>query len=261
MEDRLAFALDLARQAGALLREGYGRAMQVEHKSEIDLVTEHDLRSERLLIEAIRDAYPGEGIVSEEAGSEGTAARAWYLDPLDGTTNFAHGFPVFAVSIAYAEGSDIRLGVVYDPLREEAFHATAGGGAWLNGQRLRVSAVDRLERSLLATGFPYDLRTNPDNNLNHFAAFSMRVQAVRRLGSAALDLAYVAAGRLDGFWELRLNAWDVAAGALLVREAGGVVTDLLGNPDVLATPTSVVASNGRIHEAMLEVLRGGGPQP
>jgi len=253
--DRLDFAAELARQAGDLLRQAYGQAIQAEHKGEVDLVTEHDLRAERLLTQALREAYPGDGILAEEGGQSGSGDLTWVVDPLDGTTNFAHGVPLFCVSIACLRDHKPLLGVVYDPLRDELFAAIAGGGVVMNDRPVRVSTTPSLDQSLLVTGFPYDIRTNPDNNLDHYARFAVLSLGVRRLGSAALDLAYVACGRFDGFWEFRLSPWDFAAGMLLVREAGGTVTRADGGPDLFAEPTSILATNGRIHEAMLEGLR------
>lgn len=182
----------------------------------------------------------------------------WYIDPLDGTVNFAHGIPIFSVSVAYADQGQLLLGVVFDPMRDECFSAEKGSGAWLNGQPIRASAAADMDHSLLVTGFPYDIRTNPHNNLEQFAHFALRSQGVRRLGSAALDLCYVAAGRFDGYWELRLNSWDIAAGGLIAQEAGANVTDLSGNPDYLAAgsaaQTSILAGNPEIHVRMLAIL-------
>jgi myo-inositol-1(or 4)-monophosphatase len=174
---------------------------------------------------------------------------------LDGTVNFAHGVPIFSISVAFAEDGDLKLGTVYDPIQEECFTAERGRGAWLNGEPIRVSRTGNLDDSLLVTGFPYDIRTNPENNLDNFARFSLLTQGVRRLGSAALDLCYVAAGRFDGFWEMRLNAWDVAAGGLIAEEAGARVTGLRGEPDFLSPPHSILAANLQLHPLMLEVLQ------
>jgi myo-inositol-1(or 4)-monophosphatase len=261
LSSRLAFAIRAAYEAGEILRQGYGHVRDIGLKGEIDLVTEYDLRSEKTLVAAVEQNYPGESILAEESGWSGAseAAGRWLIDPLDGTTNFAHGLPLFCVSIAWARGDDPWVGVVYDPVRHELFHAVRGGGSWLgppgqNPRRLQVSTETDLGRSLLVTGFPYDIRTNPDNNLDHFAAFALRARGVRRLGSAALDLAYVAAGRFDGYWELRLNPWDWAAGVLLVREAGGLVTRADGGEDLFRPPTSLVAANGELHSAILEGL-------
>ncbi len=254
LERRLKFASQAARQAGEILREGLGRVKEVGLKGEVDLVTEFDLRSERALVQAIQREFPGEAILAEESGPSGEGESRWLVDPLDGTTNFAHGLPVFAVSIAWALGDHPLVGVVYDPSRLELYRAAAGGGSWLGERRLQVSDSTNLGESLLVTGFPYDVRTNPENNLDHFGAFSLRSRGVRRLGAAAIDLAYVAAGRFDGFWEFRLSPWDMAAGILLVREAGGHVTRADGGAEIFRPPTSILATNGRIHEAMLEIL-------
>lgn len=251
----------LARQAGVILRMGFGRQHRIEHKSHhIDLVTEIDKEAEAFLLDQIRRHFPEHAIVAEETGTYGdlTGPR-WYVDPLDGTVNFAHGIPIFTVSLAFADDQGVRLGVVYDPMQDELFAAERGKGAWLNGRPVRVSQTQTLADSLLITGFPYDAWTNPDNNLNHFAAFALRTQGVRRLGSAALDMCYVAAGRADGFWELRLNPWDVAAGSLIAQEAGAVVTDLRGNPIQLQGKISVVVANPAIHSHMLAVLHSSAP--
>jgi myo-inositol-1(or 4)-monophosphatase len=253
--ERLAFAADLARQAGDLLRQPFGREIEAEHKGAVNLVTEYDLRAERLLTQAVRRAYPADAILAEEGGASGAGELTWVIDPLDGTTNFARGIPFFCVSIACLRDQQPLLGVVYDPMRDELFTASAGGGAALNGRTLNVSQTASLDKSLLVTGFPYDIRTNPDNNLSQYAFLSTRSLGVRRLGSAALDLAYVAAGRFDGFWEFRLSPWDFAAGMLLVLEADGRITRADGGPDVFRAPTSILATNGLIHEAMLGNLR------
>jgi myo-inositol-1(or 4)-monophosphatase len=257
MTSRLDFALDIARRAGELLRNGYSHAGNVRYKGPIDPVTEYDLRSEAMIREAIHRAFPPDSVVGEEGGISGAGDGRWVVDPLDGTVNFAHAIPIFSVTLAYLQGGRPVLGVTYDPMRDEMFHATAGNGAWLNGQRLQVSACEQLDRGLLVTGFPYGIRSEPNNNLGHYAAFAIRSLGVRRLGSASLDLAYVAAGRFDGYWEFAIEAWDVAAGMLLVEEAGGRVTRADGRPDPLQPPVSIVASNARLHPAMLAVLNGG----
>ncbi len=253
-EDRLTIATDLARQAGALLREGYDQVTEVNYKGEIDLITEFDLRSEQLLVKGIQQAFPNDAIMAEEKGLVGEGEHCWFIDPLDGTTNFAHGIPIFVISLAFAQGSQPLLGVIYDPMRDELFHATIDGGAWLNDRRLHVSAATTLNESLLSTGFPYDMRTNPDNNLDHFARLILQSRGVRRLGAAALDLAYVASGRFDGYWEMRLWPWDWGAGLLMVKEAGGLVTRIDGGEEVFAEPTSILATNGHIHDEMIAVL-------
>jgi myo-inositol-1(or 4)-monophosphatase len=254
MTDRLTLAKTLARQSGALLREGYGRASQVNLKGEIDLITEYDLLSEKLLIEGIREAFPGDAILAEESGRRGDGAGWWLIDPLDGTVNFAHGLPIFAVSIAYVEGESLKFGVIFNPMLDEFFVASSEGGAWLNDQPLHVSSVDALNDSLLVTGFPYDVRTAADNNLERHAALSLLSRGVRRLGSAALDLAYVAAGRLEGYWEIQSSPWDVGAGSLMVLEAGGRVTRIDGSAVTYTSPSSIVATNGLIHDEFLAAL-------
>ena len=248
-------ALEAAEGAGRLLKENLGRANAVEFKGEIDLVTEMDRKAEELIVGRLSSAFPDHSIIAEEReGVEKASPYRWIVDPLDGTTNYAHGYPVFCVSIAFEAEGDLVFGVVYNPVLEETFLAERGGGATLNGRPIHVSGTERLERSLLATGFPYDIRRTRDNNLNHFCSFAIKAQAIRRAGSAALDLCYVACGRFDGYWELRLKPWDVAAGSLMVREAGGMVTTFDGGPfDIYST--NIVASNGKIHSEMLEVLR------
>jgi myo-inositol-1(or 4)-monophosphatase len=249
-------AVEMARAAGAVLREGYGRAHVPEHKGRIDLVTEYDRRSERVVLDEIARRFPGHAVLAEESGAHagsGAADVRWIVDPLDGTTNFAHNYPFFCVSIAAEQDGRLAAGVVLDPVRDELFAAAAGHGATLNGALLRVSDVARVEDALLVTGFPYDVRERPERALPHFAAFLARAQAIRRDGSAALNLAYVACGRFDGFWEVSLSPWDVAAGTLLVREAGGLVTAYDGGPFAL-DGRQVLASNGRVHEEMMQVL-------
>lgn len=255
----LNFAIQIAREAGGILIDRLGRALQVFQKGDIDLVTEADLASEKLLIERINSHYPRHGILAEESGaSEGVGAVPgegewrWIIDPLDGTTNYAHGYPCFCVSIGVERAGRIEMGVVYDPTRDELFAAERGRGATMNERRVRVSAVEDLNRAMLCTGFPYNVRERPDF-ARDFTNFTLQAQAVRRDGSAALDLAYVACGRFDGFWENGLNPWDVAAGVLLIEEAGGRVTDFRGGPLDIYTP-KVLASNGLLHEAMLRVL-------
>lgn len=253
----LNFAIQTARDAGAILADRLGRALQVSNKGDIDLVTEADLASEKLIIERIKSHYPRHAILAEEAGdTEGDLTGAsewkWIIDPLDGTTNYAHGYPCFCVSIALECAGEIEIGVIYDPTRDELFAAEKGQGATLNGRRMRVSEVEDLNSAMLCTGFPYNVRERP-NFARDFANFTMEAQAVRRDGSAAIDLAYLACGRFDGFWEDGLNAWDVAAGILLITEAGGRVTDFVGAPLDIYTP-KVLASNGLVHHAMMKVL-------
>ncbi len=262
MPDYLVFAERVAREAGAILRAGYGHAAAIEHKgTAIDLVTEFDRRSEAHILAALRAAYPDHAVNAEESGTNSVVSDyQWLVDPLDGTTNFAHGFPVFAVSLGLTHRGRLRVGVVYDPVREELYAAEAGQGAALNGQRLAVSAQTELGHALLATGFPYDVRTNPHNNFREFVNFHLRAQAIRRAGAAALDCAWIAAGRVDGYWEFRMKPWDVGPGAFIVREAGGRVTTAAGEEDFLGRD-SIVVSNGKIHEQMLQVLRDGENAP
>jgi len=243
-----------AREAGALLRERIDDRHTVQYKGEINLVTEADHLSEALIVERIRGSFPDHGILAEESPetANGSGFR-WIIDPLDGTTNYAHGYPVFCVSLALEAEGTIRLGAVYNPMLDELFTAEKGAGALLNGRRLKVSRTAELSRSLLATGFPYDLREDRNNNIHYFDAMVLNTQAVRRAGSAALDLAYLAAGRFDGFWELKLMPWDMAAGWLLVEEAGGLVTDLHSAPFDLHSP-HILASNGLIHAEMSRLL-------
>lgn len=247
-------AVKTARLAGSLLKDHLGHAGRIEFKGAVDIVTELDKRSEALIIGEIKKAFPGHGILAEESPEETTGTRKrWIIDPIDGTTNYAHGFPFFCVSIAYEEAGEVLFGVVYNPMLDELFTAEKGRGAHLNGEKIGVSKVDSLDRSLLATGFPYDLRSSKDNNFDHFSNFSRRAQAIRRAGSAALDLSYTAAGRFDGFWEMKLKPWDVAAASLILKEAGGTITGFSGGPFSIYSD-ECLASNGLIHEEMLEVL-------
>jgi myo-inositol-1(or 4)-monophosphatase len=249
-------AQNAARRAGAIQTERLHTGFKVERKGEIDLVTEVDLACEEAIINVIRAAYPAHAILAEEKGKQGDSDSPflWVIDPLDGTTNYSHGFPFYCASVALSHGGGVLAGAVYDPTRDEMFHAVRGRGAFLNGTRINVSGVSDLICALLATGFPYSIKTTDRNNLKEFAAFAMRAQAVRRPGAAALDLCYVACGRLEGFWEFHLKPWDMAGGALIVQEAGGNVTQTDGSPLDLYK-SGVVASNGAIHEAMLATLR------
>ncbi len=253
----LEFAVETAREAGALLRDHFGRTVDVSYKSStIDLVTEVDLLSERLITERIAAHYPRHAILAEEGGHQaGASEYRWLIDPLDGTTNYAHGYPFFCVTLALEYRGEIILGVAYDPLREELFVAERGAGATLNGRPIRVSRTDVLAKGLLATGFPYDIRSRPEESLDYFARFVKTAQAIRRDGSAVLDLCYLACGRFDGFWELGLKPWDMAAGALMVEEAGGRVTRFDGSRFRLFEP-EILASNGLIHEEMIAILTG-----
>ncbi len=254
MERYRGFALSIAREAGLLLKNRLHKAHQVDFKGEKNIVTEGDRLSEELIIARITSRYPQHDILSEESPQQtkGSDYR-WIIDPLDGTTNYAHGYPVFSVSVALEIRGEVRLGVVFNPMLGEMFVAEKGRGAFLNGRRISVSQVDSLEASLLATGFPYNIRTAQNNNIKYFNRMAVSCQAVRRAGSAALDMAYVAAGRFDGFWELQLMPWDVAAGLLLIKEAGGALTELSGRPHQLSSP-DIAASNGIIHQEMLAEL-------
>ena len=255
MQPTLAYVENLARQAGAILRAGYNKEHQVGYKGVIDLVTEVDHQSEKFLLGEIQKDFPDHHIFSEEAGIiQGNAENVWYIDPLDGTVNYAHHIPIFCVSIGYAWRGVLTLGAVYDPMRDEMFLAERGKGATLNGQPLHVSPVTELQRSLLVTGFPYNAWNTPQDNFDNFVKFGKLSQGVRRLGSAALDFCYVAAGRFEGFWEMALNPWDVAAGGLIAEEAGARVTDVLGGADYLSPPQSVIACTPGIHARMVEEL-------
>ena len=256
MQPILTDLVEFAQKAGEILRAGFGKQHQVEFKGEIDLVTEIDHRSEEFILGEIAKRFPEHAVLSEESGERrGSVEHLWYVDPLDGTLNYSHGLPIFCLSIAYANAGKLSLAAIYDPVSEEMFTAERGAGANLNGQAIHVSETSELKSSLLVTGFPYDAWTNPVNNFAEFQRFSMRTQGVRRLGSAALDLCYVAAGRLDGFWEIRLNAWDVAAGALIAQEAGARVTNVRGGDDFISKPQSVLAANPALHAKMLAILQ------
>jgi myo-inositol-1(or 4)-monophosphatase len=253
----LNFAIQTARDAGHLLAERFGRALSISNKSELDLVTEADLASERLIIERIKTNYPRHSILAEESGASAPDQEAesewrWIVDPLDGTTNYAHGYPCFCVSIGLEHRGNLELGVIYDPVRDELFTAERGQGAALNGRRIQVSQTRTLNSALLCTGFPYDVRERSEF-ARHFTNFIMNAQAVRRDGSAALDLAYVACGRFDGFWEEGLHPWDVAGAVLMIEEAGGRVSHYDGTAfDIYSAP--ILASNGLVHEQMMRVL-------
>ena len=250
-------AVDVARAAGHLLRDEVSGVRRIAYKGmPTNLVTEMDQRAEAEILARLRGAFPDDAILSEEHGvaAAGSSGRRWIVDPLDGTTNYAHGLPVFGVSIALQAGRRVVLGVIYDPSRDELFVGERGRGATLNDAPIRVSATASLDESLLATGFPYNIRETAENNFGQYELLSLRSQGVRRMGSAVIYLAYVAAGRLDGYWELRLGAWDAAAGSLLVEEAGGRVTGITGEPLDLDAP-SIMATNGRIHGEMLRALQ------
>src|SRR5215469_18563226 len=248
-EDFLTPMQELAREAGALLMSFFGK-VSIEYKGDVDLVTQADRASEKMIVERIRKQWPEHDLIGEEGSRRETGSDyRWYIDPLDGTTNFAHGFPVFCVSMALEHKGERIAGVIFDPTRDEMFAAEKGGGAQLNGRPAHVSATPRLKESLVATGFPSHKRhKNP--NINFYHQITLRSHGVRRAGSAALDLCYTACGRFDAFWEFNLNPWDTAAGVLILEEAGGKVSDFRGGPFQIAS-REVCASNGLLHPALL----------
>ncbi len=253
----LNFAIETAREAGQILLEKFGRKINVSKKGDINLVTEADLASEKMIIERVKSYYPKHAILAEESGDavllDGVNTWKWIIDPLDGTTNFAHGYPCFCVTIALEHDGEIVIGVTFDPTRNELFAAERGRGATLNGKTIRVSDTEKLSESLIVTGFPYNFKEK-ENFARHLTDFLLHSRGVRRDGSAAIDMAYVACGRFDGFWEEGLNPWDVAAGYLLIEEAGGQVTHYNGEKyDIYSPP--ICGSNGLIHREMLEVLK------
>lgn len=252
--DYLHVAIEAALAAGRYQRYRFASQIDVAMKGDKNLVTEVDRDSERLIVERILARFPQHDILAEEGEyPRGNSRFRWIIDPLDGTTNYAHGFPWFCVSIALEADGVLRAGVIYNPMSDELFTAAEGGGAFLNGRPLSVSRRSPLGETLLGTGFPYDCASDPANNFSNFIAFQKAARGIRRAGAAALDLAYVAAGRLDGFWELKLKPWDVAAGVLLVHEAGGTVTGFDGSPYDIADHR-ILASNGKIHGEMVATL-------
>ena len=254
MQRYLDAAIQAARAAGKILKENLHGKRDISYKGTINMVTEMDHLSEKIIVSSLLGTFPGHGILAEEGSAvESNSGFLWVIDPLDGTTNYAHGYPAYSVSIGLEREGHAVLGVVYDPMREELFTAIKDAGAFLNGMPISVSGNDALIRSLLATGFPYDRTTSRENNLDLFSALIMAAQEVRRSGSASLDLCAVAAGRLDGYWELKLHPWDVAAGSLIVREAGGIVSDFTGLRFSIHD-NEIIASNGAIHEQMLEII-------
>jgi len=244
--------------AGRLQRSRFATDFAVDLKGAKDLVTELDTASESMIVGMLLERFPDHGILAEEGSyPDGNGRHTWIIDPIDGTTNFAHGFPWFCSSIALEQDGCLEVGVIYNPINDELFTASAGNGAFLNGRRLHVSQRSPLSSCLLGTGFPYDCATHPENNFDSFIRFQKTARGIRRAGAAALDLAYLAAGRLDGFWEVKLKPWDVAAGTLLIQEAGGLVTAFDGSPYDVRNHR-ILASNGLIHREMIELLAQGG---
>ena len=254
MDELLKFAVNCAKESGKIQREYYEKRFNIHFKGDINLVTDVDYLCQEKIIELIVKDFPGDEIISEEkTNCYDNQKNRWIVDPLDGTTNYAHGYPFFCTSIAYEKDGDIILGVVYNPIFDELFYSKKGEGAYLNGSRIKVSTVKTLKGALLTTGFPYDLATNKRNNVDNFIKFLYAAQAIRRDGSAALNLCYLACGRFDGFWELKLNPWDVASGYLILLESEGKITNFQGNAfDIYKD--DIAASNGLIHDAILEVL-------
>jgi myo-inositol-1(or 4)-monophosphatase len=256
-EDPLKAAEDACGMAGDLLRENIDSSREISYKGAVDLVTDFDKRSQEVILAHLSARFPDHDFLAEEDLSERRGSEyRWIIDPIDGTTNYAHNLPIFCVSIALEWKREIVCGVIYDPMRKEMFAAIEGKGSVLNGRKIRTSTTNELDKCLLATGFPYDVRDSEVNNIDHFANFATRAQAIRRCGSAALDLCYVACGRFDGFWELKLNPWDVAAGILIVEESGGRVTGFKGE-QTSHFGKDLLASNGLIHEQMIQVLKLG----
>lgn len=252
-----AAAVLASQRAASIMRKYYERGVSIRFKGDVDLVTQADVESQKAIISTLLKAFPDHLILAEEdqkSHNQKMDGPIWIVDPVDGTTNYAHGFPMFGVSIAYREGGRTEFGLVYHPLLKERFVAHRGLGTTRNGKKIQVSQIKHLSRSLLATGFPYDRRVSPENNLNYFCRFEMVSQCVRRAGAASIDLGFVACGRLDGFWEAKLGPWDIAAGMLLIEEAGGKVTDYSGHRVEDFWIGELVASNGHIHDKMLEEL-------
>lgn len=256
MKNYFEIAVETALKAGKYLKKRFTYPKHIGYKGEIDLVTDSDIGSEQLIINSLKKAFPKHKILAEESSGLYKPSKKgyrWLIDPLDGTTNFAHGYPVFSVSIALEYNGKIILGVVYNPLLNELFTAQLGKGAYLNSNKIHISKTESLSESLLATGFPYDIRHDSKTNLKYFVAFQLKSQNIRRAGSAALDLCYTACGRFDGFWELKLKPWDTAAGYLILKEAGGKITDFCGERYNIYKK-EILATNGLIHLQMLKVL-------
>ncbi len=255
MEPTLEQVISWVKEASVMAQQMRGEDLQVRHKSKADLVTEADTAIEAFLIEKINTYFPGHSINAEETGQhDGDQEHEWFIDPIDGTLNYAHGLPQYAISVAYACKGEIKIGVIANPPMDEYFYAEAGKGSWLNGKPIRVSETQELIDSMLITGFRYHLLDTPRSNINNFIRLSREVQTVRRLGSAALDLVYVACGRVEGFWEIALNPWDVAAGILLIREAGGMVSTLYGEGHLLKGSVDILAANPAIFPKLKTIL-------
>ena len=254
MENYLTSAIETAKIGGEILRKFYGRVKEIEFKGETDLVTEVDKYSELAIVDSLSSRFPHHSILAEEGTvTENDSEFKWIIDPLDGTTNYAHGYPVFCVSIALEKNQEIILGVVYQPMNDELFIAEKGGGSFRNGRRIQVSKVSKLKHSLVVTGFPPSIVTEPAQALRMFSNFLRNVQSIRRDGAAALDLCYLAMGHFDGFWEINLNPWDTAAGILMTTEAGGLVTDFSSASYSIYQP-QMLASNKLIHEEMRQII-------
>ena len=248
--------IDLSKQAGSLIREGFGKQFKVDFKTnKINLVTEIDTASEKLITDFIKKKFPSHNILAEESGETNNSSEyLWVIDPLDGTTNFAHGLPIFAVSIGLQKNGETIAGVVYDVMQDIIYSAEKGSGATANSVKRKVSENNNLQHSLLVTGFPYNIKENPDKALERFTTLSKKSRGIRRLGSAAIDFCYVATGVFDGFWEVHLNPWDICAGNLIVEEAGGIVTDFDGKPIDIFTKR-ILCTNRKIHQKMIEVMK------
>lgn len=257
MKNVLEFAIQCALESGKIQAEYFQKKIGIHHKGEIDIVTDVDIACQQKIIELIEEKYPEDSIIAEEKANIFDEKRnKWIVDPLDGTTNYAHGYPFFCTSIAYEVGGEVVVGVVYNPIFKELFFSQKGEGAYFNGEKIHVSGINDMKQALLSTGFPYDLPTNTNNNINHFVHFLYKAQAVRRDGSAAMNLSYIACGRFDGHWEMKLNPWDMAAGMLMVKEAGGTITDFKGERFSIYGD-ELVASNGLLHDRLIEVLKEG----
>ncbi len=250
-------AVQAAREAGAIQKKGWGKKHRIEFKGEINLVTEVDKACEKKIVSILSKAFPDHDFLTEESGAHNKKSDyKWIIDPLDGTTNYAHAFPSFCVSIGLEYCGEVMVGVVYNPIHDELFTGIRGQGAWLNGKKISVSSIRDLKRSLLGTGFAYNVQVAKDNNLNHLGNFLKRAQGIRRMGAAAIDICYVACGRLEGFWEMELWPWDIAAGCLILEEAGGK-TSMFDGSALDLYGKQIIVSNGKIHEAMVQVVQKG----